>query len=200
MGRTARIGVAGAAAAAVLAGSGAMLAALVAAPGSWLEGYVSEAGTAGQPLAAAYRWGLILLAGGVALLAVALAPRTRTAAALLGLAAPLALTSAAVRCSHECPLPPREPTTVPDVVHAGAGIAGMMLLAGAMAVLAATPVRPALRRLAIAGAVSTVPLGAAFGLALLVAGRGPVTAITERILLAVAVCWLAATAVALVPE
>jgi hypothetical protein len=56
----------------VLAGATTMLIAVVAAPGPWTQGYVSEAGTAGQPLAVAYRWGLSLLALGVALLGPAL--------------------------------------------------------------------------------------------------------------------------------
>ena len=69
---------------AVLAGAIVMLVALVAAPGPWLRGYVSEAGTAGQPFAGAYRWGLLVLALGVALLSAAFAvdPRSSRSAPL----------------------------------------------------------------------------------------------------------------------
>jgi hypothetical protein len=130
-----------------------MLVALVAAPGPWTQGYVSEAGTAGQPSAGPYRWGLILLAAGVALLGVAVR-RHRPAALLLAGAAVLAGTSGAVPCSERCPLPPYEPTTPADVVHAGAAILGMMLLAGAMIAVARSDLPRVARRMAAAIAAS----------------------------------------------
>ena len=71
-GMTGRRITAAAAALAVSGGAGTMLVALIAAPGAWWQGYVSEAGTAGQPYAVPYRWGLVVLAVGVALLAAAL--------------------------------------------------------------------------------------------------------------------------------
>ncbi len=183
---------------AVALGAAVMLAALVAAPGSWLTGYVSEAGTAGQPYAVPYRWGLILLALGVALLGAAFArSRLPWAALLLGAAALMAAASGVVSCSDRCPLPPFEPTTVADVVHTAASIVGMVLLAAAMLAVALLDRRPALRRLATVGAACTVPLGVALGLTMLFAGRGPLGAVLERLLLAVAVTWLIGTAVSL---
>ncbi len=189
---------------AVGAGAVIMLAALVAAPGSWLTGYVSEAGTAAQPYAVPYRWGLILLALGVALLGAAFAeqPAARSksplVAMLLGASALMAATSGVVSCSNRCPLPPFEPTTVADVVHTAAGIVGMALLAGAMLTVALFEPRPVLRRLATAGAAATVPLAGALGLTMLFAGRGTLGAVLERLLLVVAVSWLVGTSIATV--
>jgi hypothetical protein len=189
---------------AVLTGAMVMLVALAAGPGSWLRGYVSEAGTAGQPYAVAYRWGLLVLALGVALLSAAFGahPRvTRAAplrsgfliAVLLGLAALLAATSGAVACSDRCPLPPFEPTTVADVVHTGASIVGMILLALAMLAACVADLRPALRRLSAVAATLTVPLGIAMGLTMLLAGRGTLGASLERMLLVISVSWLIGT-------
>ncbi|WP_051167642.1 DUF998 domain-containing protein [Actinoplanes sp. N902-109] len=189
---------------AVLAGASTMLVTLVAAPGSWLLGYVSEAGTAGRPLAVAYRSGLVLLAAGVALLGLALRPTSRPVAALLGVAAFLASVSGVVPCTNQCPLPPFEPTTVSDVVHTVASIIGMVVLAGVMAIVAFSSLlrpstsarfrpdlfRPAERRLSAVAVLVTVPLGATLGLAMLLIGRGPVSAIVERLALFVAVSWL----------
>jgi hypothetical protein len=184
-----------AAGAAVLAGAVIMLVALVAAPGPWLRGYVSEAGTAGQPYAGTYRLGLLVLALGAALLAVALSPRSRPAAALLVAASLFAGTSGAVSCSDGCPLPPYEPTTVADVVHASASILGLFLIAGAMVAVALAPVRFAARRLAAGAAAVIVPLGAVLGLSMLFVGRSALGAALERLILAVAVCWLIGTSV-----
>jgi hypothetical protein len=190
---------------AVAVGALVMLVALVAVPGPWTRGYVSEAGTAGQPYAVAYRWGLILLATGVALLALAL--RGRLPVALpLGAAALLAGISGAAPCSNQCPLPPFEPTTVADVVHTAASILGMVLLAGAMLAVAWAGRRPdgrrpalprAVRWLAAGATALTVPLGGALGLTMLFAGRGPLGAALERMLLVVAVSWLVGTSAGL---
>ena len=196
---------------AVGAGAMIMLAALIGAPGSWLTGYVSEAGTASQPYAAAYRAGLLVLALGVGLLGAAFAeqpharpgfPRRPGAlvATLLAASALMAATAGVVSCSDRCPLPPFEPTTVADVVHTAAGIAGIALLAVAMLVVAVLDPRPVLRRLAVAGAAGTVPLGVALGLTMLFAGRGPLGAVLERVLLVVAVSWLVGAAVATVRQ
>jgi hypothetical protein len=175
------------AALAVPVGAAIMLIALVAAPGPWSAGYVSEAGTAGQPFAPAYRTGLMLLALGVACLGVT---GRRLAGTLLLLAAVLAGVSAAVSCSGGCPLPPFEPTTVADVVHTSAGVVGMAVLAGAMAATWWQETRTAVRRLAAAATTLTVPLGGALGLTMLFAGRTTLGAVLERILLLVAVAWL----------
>jgi len=181
---------------AVLAGALVMLVALVALPGPWFAGYVSEAGTAGHPFAIGYRCGLILLAFGGALLATALR-RLPAVGVLLGVAAALAATSGAVPCTSGCPLPPFEPTTAMDVVHAAASIAGMFALAAAMiAVALATAPRSAIRRLAVCAASLTVPLGGILGLIMLFVGRGAVGAWLERLLLVVAVSWLIGTALA----
>ncbi|MEU7901990.1 DUF998 domain-containing protein [Actinoplanes sp. NPDC049118] len=171
-----------------------MILALVAAPGSWLRGYISEAGAPGLPLAAPYRLGLVLLAAGAGLLGLALRRRSRLVALLLGGAAAFAATSGAVPCSSRCPLPPFEPTTAGDVVHAAATIVASMLLAGAMVAVAACPaLRPALRRPAAVAAALIVPLGGALGLIMLLVGRGPVGAALERLVLLVGVGWLVGT-------
>jgi hypothetical protein len=198
---------AAAAGAAVLVGAVVMLVALVAAPGSWWWGYVSEAGTAGQPFAVAYRWGLLLLALGVGLLGVAFARQLPNSGGrfrlvrrpgavisrLLGAAAVMAGTSGAVSCSNQCPLPPFEPTTVADVVHTAAGIVGMVMLALAMLAVTLLDPLPAARRLAAIGAVLTVPLGISLGLVMFLVGRGALGATLERLLLAVVVSWLIGT-------
>ena len=189
--------IAAVAGAAVLAGALTMLAGLIAAPGPWTQGYVSEAGTTGMPLALAYRWGLAGLALGVALLARVLHRGSRPVAMLLGGAAALAATSGVVPCTEGCPLPPYEPTTVADVSHTLASVIGMVVLAGAMALIAlARSFDAVLRRLAATAAVIIVPLGAALGLTMLLAGRGPLSAALERAALVVAVSWLVGTAIA----
>jgi hypothetical protein len=178
---------------AVLAGALMMLVALVGTPGGLLAGYVSEAGTSGQPFAVAYRGGLVLLALGVALLAGALR-RLPVVGALLLAAAALAGTSGVVPCSRGCPLPPFEPTTTADVAHTGASILGMATLAAAMiGVALSTELRTAVRRLAVCAAALTVPLGGVLGLTMLLIGRGPLGASLERLLLVVAVSWLTGT-------
>jgi hypothetical membrane protein len=190
MNRT-RTQLAAAAALTVTTGAGAMLVALVAGPEPWWRGYVSEAGTAGRPYAIVYRLGLVLLALGVALLGRVL-PRVGL---LLLVAAVLAGTSGVVPCSAGCPLPPYEPTTPADVVHTAASILGMVVLAAAMAVTWRAAVRPAARRLTAVALTLTLPLGATLGLTMLFAGRGPVGASLERVLLVVAVIWLVGIAV-----
>jgi hypothetical protein len=178
---------------AVLAGALIMLAVLVAQPGSWLDGYVSEAGTAGRPFFVAYRCGLVVLGFGVSLLGVTLR-RLPLAGGLLWVAAGLAATSGVVPCSSGCPLPPYEPTTVADVVHTAAGILGMITLAAAMVVVALVSKGPAGRRLSFGAAALTVPLSGALGLTMLFVGRNTLGADLERLVLTVAVSWLIGTA------
>jgi len=188
--------VAALAGAAVLVGALTMLAGLVAAPGPWTEGYVSEAGTTGKPLAIAYRCGLVGLAVGVALLSRVLGRDSRPVATLLGIAALLAGASGVVPCTSGCPLPPYEPTTVADVSHTAASVIGMVLLAGAMALVAlSAPFGPVLRRLSTTAVAIIVPLGAVLGLTMLLSGRGPVSATLERAALVVAVSWLVGTSI-----
>jgi hypothetical protein len=181
--------VAVAAALTVTIGAVAMLVALVAAPGSWLAGYVSEAGTAGMPYAIPYRAGLIILALGVALLGSAVrVPALFAAAGLAGI-------SGAVPCSNQCPLPPYEPTTLADVIHAGATILGLLTLAAAMALLWYADERPLVRRLSAYSATVIIPLGAVLGLTMVFVGRGGLGAALERLTLVVAVTWLVGVAV-----
>ncbi|GAA2645064.1 DUF998 domain-containing protein [Paractinoplanes durhamensis] len=182
--------VAAVAAVGVVAGAGAMLFALVARPVPWWQGYVSEAGTAGQPHAVVYRLGLVLVALGVALLGRAL----RRARLLLLVAAVFAGTTSAVPCTDRCPLPPYEPTTPADLIHTAAGILGMAVLAAAMARARSSAASPVSRRLTTVALSLTLPLGVVFGLTLLVAGRGTTSALLERALLLVAVGWLIGTA------
>jgi hypothetical protein len=188
-------------------GAATMLVALVADSGSWWRGYVSEAGTAGQPYAVAYRCGLLLLALGVALLAFALRPGGRSttqgpahrrgravAAMCLGTAAVLAGVSGVVPCSTQCPLPPYQPTTRADVLHTAASMLGILALATAMAAIGFTGPRSATRRLAAGAVALTVPVGAALGLTMLFAGRNALGAVLERLLLVVGIGWLVGTA------
>jgi len=186
--------VAAAAGVTVLVGALTMLTGLVAAPGPWTAGYVSEAGTTGMPLAVAYRWGLVALAVGVGLLGRVLRGDSRPVAVLLGIAAVLAAASGVVPCTSGCPLPPYEPTTVADVSHTVASVVGMVVLTGAMALVALSRTfDAALRRLAATAVVVIVPLGAALGLSMLLAGRGQLSATLERAALVVAVSWLVGT-------
>jgi hypothetical protein len=181
---------------AVLLGAVAMTVALVAAPGPWVSGYVSEAGTAGMPLASVYQGGLLVLAVGVLLLGVSVFPVSRIVAGLLGAAGVLAGMSGAVPCSAGCPLPPYEVATVADLVHAGASILGMAALGFAMAGVAVVRAfSRRLRRLGLCAAGVTFPLAAVEALGMLVGGRGGVTSTVERVLLVVAVCWLTSSTI-----
>jgi hypothetical protein len=178
------------AAAAVPTGFALMAFALTAGPGLWFPGYVSEAGA--MPSGRAYSAGLLVLAGGVLLLAGAFAPLSRGVAGLLLAAAACAAVTGVVPCSAGCPLPPYGRAGVADVVHAGAGIAGMAACAGAMLLLAALP--GPLRRVAAHGAALTVPLGVAEGVAMLLVGRGAVAGALERVLLCAVATWLTGVA------
>ncbi|TDO32600.1 uncharacterized protein DUF998 [Paractinoplanes brasiliensis] len=176
----------------VTAGAVIMLVALVAPDGSWWAGYVSEAGTAGQPYAIPYRAGLVLLAAGVALVGLALRA-LRAASVALFVAAGLAATSGLVACTDRCPLPPYEPTTPADVVHAAASVVGMVVLAGAMALVWLSDLRTGITRLAGVAVALLVPLGAVLGLLMLFVGRSDLGALVERAVLFVAVSWLVGT-------
>jgi hypothetical protein len=180
-----------------------MAVALVAGPEPWTSGYVSETGTPGMPYATAYRVGLLVLAAGVVALGAAMAAApgaavgraAQVAALLLGAAGVLAGISASVPCSTGCPLPPHEAGTAADLVHTAASILGMAALGFAMLVLAGTRTTSApLRRLAAVAASLTFPLAAVEAVAMLLAGRAPLTGAVERCLLIVAICWLGGTA------
>src|SRR5438045_9087608 len=113
-----------------------LLTAIAGTPGLRLRGYVSELGAPGQPWAHTYRAAILALAVGLVLLTVAVRPVSGLAAVPLGVAAPNALVAAGVHCTPGCLLPPTEPSTPSDVVHATASVAGFVLAACAMLVLA----------------------------------------------------------------
>ncbi|MFC3505073.1 DUF998 domain-containing protein [Micromonospora krabiensis] len=191
-----RSAAASAAAGCTLAGAGAVTLAVVAGPGPGLTGYVSEAGIAGSGHAPAYRIGVYALAAGLLLLAVALPPALRVAAALLTAGGLGTALSGAVTCSAGCPLPPFERATVADLVHGGASIAATAAVIFAMVAITLThrADRP-LRRLSGIAAAVALPLCAAVGLAMLLVGRGTLVGVLERVVLAIAVLWgLAAAA------
>ncbi len=176
----------------MLCGAVLALVALLERPGPWWSGYVSEAGVSGLPWAWAYRGGLVLIGAGVGLLGWSF---TGPVALLLGVSAVLAATSGAVPCSAHCPLPPYEPATLFDVVHAAAGVLGMIVLTAAMAVIAWTARSAALRGLAWFGVAVMVPVGGVLGLVMLFVGRSTAGADLERVLLVVAILWLIAAAI-----
>ncbi|MEH1168606.1 DUF998 domain-containing protein [Micromonospora sp. CPCC 205539] len=181
-----------------LAGAVAVTVAVVAGPGPGLTGYVSEAGIAGSGHATTYRIGVFALAGALLLLAAALPPAVRVAAALLTASGLFAALSGAVTCTAGCPLPPFERPTVADLVHGGASVAATAAVVLAMVALAASDqTGHAVRRLAGATAALALPLSAAVGLAMLIIGRGAVVGVLERVVLALAVLWGLTTATAL---
>ena len=190
-----RVAAASAAAGCVLSGAVAVAVAVVAGPGPGLTGYVSEAGVVGSGYAPTYRIGVFALATALLLLAVALPPALRVAAALLGTGGLLTLLSGAVTCSAGCPLPPFERATVADLVHGGASIAATAAVVFAMLALLLSPATDrALRRIAGLGVALALPLAATIALAMLTVGRGGLVAVLERLLLAVAAGWGLATA------
>jgi hypothetical protein len=161
-------------------------------------GYVSEAGDPDGPYASAYRAGMYSLTAGLLLLAVAVRPAAPPAAALLAASAAATLLSGTVPCTDGCPLPPYEPTTPTDLVHAAASITAVATCVFAIvAVAASRGVAPGVRRLSVGAAAIALPLSVVVGVAILVAGKGPVVSIVERSLLATAVLWAFAAAVAI---
>jgi hypothetical protein len=193
-----RAAAASAAAGCALAGTVAVTVAVVAGPGPGLTGYVSEAGIADSAYAPTYRIGMFALAGSLLLLAAALPPAARIAAALLVTGSVFTLLSGAVTCSAGCPLPPFETPTVADLVHGGASVAATAAVVFAMVALAFTPgASRSVRRLAGLGATVALPLSGLIALAMLAVGRGAVVGLLERVLLAVAAGWGLTTATAL---
>jgi hypothetical protein len=181
---------ASAATAFAVAGAVGLLTAVADAP---LAGYVSEAGVPGQPQSLVYRLSIFAIAAALVLLAGAARATVAPAAALLGLAAAFAAVSGAVPCSPGCPLPPYERSTAADLVHAGGSIAALGWCGLAMLAFAVLGKERWLRRVGWLGVVVAIPLLAASGIALLVAGRGLVTGVLERLALAAALAWLVAT-------
>ena len=192
----------GLAAAATLAGAIAFGIAVVASQGVGYAGYVSEAGAEGQPHLAGYRWGIGVIAFGLALLAVAVftspaAPRRSVPAELLLGSAVLAALAGSVSCSRGCPLPPYETPTAADLVHGGASVLGVGLTALAILLLALAGEPSPLRRLSRWILLLVVPLGGVVAFALVFLGRGWTIGITERALLAVILLWTAVAGVVL---
>lgn len=186
---------AAAAVAAILfvAGGALVAVALAASADPWTGGYVSEAGVAGYPQAAAYRSGILVISLGLVLLSAGLTRLVMVAGLLIAAAGVLGGVSASVRCSAGCPLPPYEQPTAADLVHGGASIAAVAFVALAMLVTAmrANP----LTRLSRWWFAATAPLLAALGVALLTVGRSTFTAGLERIALIAVLGWLIAAAI-----
>jgi hypothetical protein len=160
---------------------------LVAMEGRRFTGYVSEAGVMTEPGARTYRFGLLLIAGALLLLSVAVRPETWIATALLAGAALTTTVSASVPCSAGCPLPPYEEATGADLVHAGASIIGVGLVALTLAALAIWARDPWLRGIGRIGAGLLIPLGITIGVCMLTVGRGQATSVLERTILGIAV-------------
>jgi hypothetical protein len=170
-----------------------------------LSGYVSEAGVPGSSLSGLYQLSVLGIAATAGLLGYVLWPTSRqhgrwwrgrrawAPAALLVTAAPMVAVSATVTCTTGCPLPPYEPTTPTDLVHAVASIIGVGCCALAMAALA-WQAEGRLRTVSMVAVLAGWPvmLGTAIGIAAI--GRGPLTALLERLGLAVCVGWLVSVA------
>jgi hypothetical protein len=185
------------AAACTLVGAALVTAAVVATRPLWSGGYISEAGVATAPGASRYRWGILLLAAALALLALAVAPTSRAAAVLLGLAAGVGVLSGSVQCSAGCPLPPYESATTADLIHGGSSIVAVAASGLAMAVLALSRTRTPIRTLSRVAFCLVGPLGLAVGLGILFIGRGPATATLERAILVTEVLWMFLAAIEL---
>ncbi|MEH0935074.1 DUF998 domain-containing protein [Micromonospora psammae] len=194
----ARAAAAAAAAGCGLAGAVSVAVAVAAGPGPGLTGYISEAAITQSGYAPTYRIGIFSLAAALLLLATALPPELRRAAALLGTGAVCTALSGAVTCSAGCPLPPFETPTAADLVHGGASIGAVAATVSAMLAIAVSArAAPGLRRLARLGAGVALPLGLAIAVAIVTVGRGGLVGGLERLLLAVAAGWGLATAMAL---
>jgi Protein of unknown function (DUF998) len=188
----------------VVGGGVAVATAAAAGPGRAITSYLSEAGAG--PHATPYRLGILTLAIGLLLLALALPPSLRLAAGFLGAAAVCAVLSGAFTCSAGCPLPPYEPTTPRDLVHGTASIVAVascvfaMLAVGGVPFVRGFPIavplagspdgRGVARGVSLAAAALALPLSAVVGVGMLSVGRGAVVGITERVLLAVIAGWL----------
>lgn len=182
----------------VVAGAVAVTIAVICGPGPGLSGYVSEAGAASSSYALTYRFGIFGLAVGLLLLAAAVRPALRAAAALLTVSAACTVVSGAVTCSDGCPLPPFQRGTAADLVHGGASISAVATCVFAMVALALSPrATRRLRRPSVAATAVALPLSGAVGLAMLIVGRGALVGVLERLLLLTTALWLLAVALTL---
>jgi hypothetical protein len=116
---------------------------------------------------------------------------------VLAAASVFGIASSRVSCTTGCPLPPYQATTVPDLIHAAASIAAVALAAVAMVSLAVSRPPGVVRWFARAGAAVCVPLLVFLAVAILAVGRGRLTAVTERVALALVLAWALATALAI---
>ncbi|HEV7898208.1 MAG TPA: DUF998 domain-containing protein [Planosporangium sp.] len=190
IGPTTRRVVAGSAVLLAVAGAAGLI--VATAGDTRLTRYVSESGVIGAPGAGLYRLSMFGVACAVALAAVALRGSSGSAAGLLAGAALCVVVSGSVPCTTGCPLPPYETPTLADLVHAGASIAGLTLVGGAMLVLALPGVDRPVRLAGRAGLAVAVPLLAAAGLSMLFLGRGATTGVLERAALVATLGWLIA--------
>ncbi|MBB5867668.1 hypothetical protein F4553_001047 [Allocatelliglobosispora scoriae] len=186
----------GTAAAAFAAGATGLVGLAVAVWPHGVHGYVSESGVPGTARADLYLLSIVLIAVAAALLAGALWPVCRQAGALLLAAAPAIGLSGAVTCTDGCPLPPYDPTTAQDLLHAGASIAGVGFSALAMLAVAWWPTGR-LRPIARAGVAVAWPVLVATAACMVFVGRSGVTGVLERLGLLACVAWMLATAVAI---
>src|SRR5262249_56208821 len=106
------------------------------------------------------RAGVALVTIVVATGATALALRAPAplAAGILALAAPCLLVSTTARCSKGCPLPPFQPPTMGDLIHAGASISAVGLCALAMLVAAWRALDTRIRAVSRWASVVTYPV------------------------------------------
>lgn len=185
---------AGLAALALVGGFASFSWAVVASQGWWYHGFASEAGVSTASHAPAYRIGILAIAVGLALLALALRRVLPAAAGLVALGGLFGTTSAAVSCSPGCPLPPYETPTLADLVHAGASILGLLMVAAGIAAIGLWAMPSGLRSASRAWLVPVVPLVGLAAITLLALGRGYVTSAVERALLTCTVGWAVSAA------
>ncbi len=189
--------VAGAVAAgATLVGMVVLGGAVIATQGLVYPGFVSEAGAPGQPHVSAYTCGIVAIAAGLLLLAVALYAGASSRYAmgagwLCAASAVLATVSSSVPCSPGCPLPPFATPTAQDLVHGGASTLGVAMTGLAVLLLALAPQPGPLRRLSRAFLWPLVPLGGTVAVALAFLGQGWLLGITERATLLTILAWTA---------
>lgn len=188
---------AGLAVAGAVAGTAAVMYALGVLPEPWTRGYISEGGVASSPRDGIYRAGILALAGSLALLGLALRRLVPFVCAMLVTASVFGAASAAVSCTPGCPLPPYEPSTPADLVHAGASVVAVGLAVLAMAVVALIALQPVLRGTARVFSAVTLPLALLLVVGLLAIGRGLFTSVLERVALVPLVVWVVVTGVLL---
>jgi hypothetical protein len=152
----------------------------VGSPGLRLQGYVSEFGATGAPMANIYRLAVLGFAGALALLGISVRPISGLAALAVMVAAGSAGLSAAVRCTPGCPLPP-DPSTPNDIVHASSSIVAFTVAACALFLLALRAPDPAIRRVCGWTVLLMVGFGFPDAVGIVAIGRGLITGVLERV-------------------